>query len=90
MSILKSSFCTERLRLRLDILRLRFSIDKLEPLLALVGESFKEALRFKLNLFVDILQKHGNCFCLSGSGIMQSRQVAIVSDSGDVNAFFCK
>lgn len=86
MSILKSNFCTERLRCRLDILRLRFSEKEKELFLFLCGDSLSDVLRFIL--FGVSLQKQGPFFLLFDSASIQSRQVAIVSDSGDVKLFF--
>lgn len=71
------------------MLRLRFS--EMELFLFLAGESFSDLLRFRIDLSGVTLQKHGlldSSMTPSVAETMQSRQVAIASDSGDVKLFF--
>lgn len=86
--MLKSSFWTDRLRFRLVKLRLRFSgkVKEFSFLHRCGDDSFNDALLFREEL-LGVLQKQGPFFSLSTSDI-QSRQVAIASDSGDVKLFF--
>lgn len=64
------------------MLWLRFSDNRL----FFCGVSFNEALRFNMDLACE--HKHGPFFSLFGSDPMQSKHVAIASDSGDVRLFF--
>lgn len=85
--MLKSNFWQERLLCRLDMLRLRFSENELFRFLG--GDSLSDILRFSTDLSGVNLQKHGRFSSLPEPDAMQSRHVAIASDSGDVKLFFC-